>query len=103
MNVYRVYENYHNSDNELGTFEYGLYSSRQLAEACIEKIWTNLGYPKSKNILEQTKNGWYAFDKKTNIVYCIIINEIPVLTSVELTVHRTIQMIIPSATQYPIH
>jgi hypothetical protein len=44
MKIFRVYESYH-SDSESGTYEYGCFSTLELAQARLAEIWAEKKYP----------------------------------------------------------
>ena len=44
MNIYRVYESYHDS-SESGTIEYGYFSSFDVAKNLVVKLWKEKQYP----------------------------------------------------------
>jgi len=51
MFVYRVYETYHYSD-ESGTYEYGTFSTPELASARVATMWAFKRYPKTFEVTE---------------------------------------------------
>ena len=57
MTIYRVYESYHDS-SESGTYEYGYFSSLDVALARAKGVWAQKNYPKGYKVIDD--GGLYA-------------------------------------------
>ena len=79
--VYNVYENFHHSDGEVGNYNYGTYSTLELAQARMEQVWAVKKYPTDD--IEKYSLEWYYFDENMQTVYCIIIEELVIVESLE--------------------
>ena len=94
MKVYRVYENYHHFDGEVGNYDYGTYSTLELAQARMEQVWKDRHYPTED--MDKYEMNWYCFDETMKTMYCVIIEPILVEESLERSITMThITVIIP--------
>ena len=99
--VYNVYENFHDSDGQIGNYNYSTYSTFALAHARMEEVWKSKHYPIGK--VEMYGLEWYYFDENTQIMYCIMIEPIIIRESLDDSKTTTNIVMITSLPPVTIH